>query len=84
MGSPGFKYGVSIKGELTVSGHGIEHVLDDGDLISYEAACSHRIRNSGKTRASAGSILAAVDLSEARPVPVLSTTASTVSCPCWA
>ena len=49
-------------------------MLDDGDLISYEAACSHRIRNSGKTRASAGSILAAVDLSEARPVPVPSTT----------
>jgi transcriptional regulator with XRE-family HTH domain len=50
---PGFEYGVVIEGQLIVSLDGTDHVLGEGDLISYESTRLHRIRNGGKARARA-------------------------------
>lgn len=49
----GFEYGVVLEGRLTVEVDGAQHVLQPGDLISYESSRDHRIWNDGSARARA-------------------------------
>ncbi|HEX5079420.1 MAG TPA: cupin domain-containing protein [Geminicoccaceae bacterium] len=49
----GHEYGVVLEGRLTVEVDGIRHVLDPGDLISYESSRDHRIWNYGADHAKA-------------------------------
>lgn len=44
----GFEYGLLLKGELTVTLDGVDHVLSVGDLISYDSSRPHRITNTGR------------------------------------
>jgi transcriptional regulator with XRE-family HTH domain len=49
----GFEYGIVLEGKLTVEVDGTRHVLQPGDLISYESSRDHRIWNYGTDRAKA-------------------------------
>jgi transcriptional regulator with XRE-family HTH domain len=49
----GFEYGIVLEGRLTVDVDGARHVLQPGDLISYESSRDHRIWNFGSVRARA-------------------------------
>jgi transcriptional regulator with XRE-family HTH domain len=49
----GFEYGVVLEGQLTVELDGTVHTLKPGDLISYDSAKNHRIRNDGPRKARA-------------------------------
>lgn len=49
----GFEYGIVLEGQLTVELDGTVHTLKPGDLISYESARNHRIRNDGPRKARA-------------------------------
>jgi transcriptional regulator with XRE-family HTH domain len=49
----GFEYGILLEGRLTVEVDGARHVLQPGDLISYESSRDHRIWNYGAVRAKA-------------------------------
>lgn len=49
----GFEYGIVLEGRLTVEVDGTQHVLQPGDMISYESSRDHRIWNDGSARARA-------------------------------
>ena len=49
----GHEYGIVLEGKLTVEVDGTRHVLQPGDLISYESSRNHRIWNYGSERARA-------------------------------
>jgi transcriptional regulator with XRE-family HTH domain len=49
----GYEYGIVVDGHLTVEVDGVEHILNPGDLISYDSTRNHRIWNHGSQRARA-------------------------------
>ncbi|MGH6919364.1 MAG: helix-turn-helix domain-containing protein [Geminicoccaceae bacterium] len=49
----GYEYGIVLEGKLTLEVDGTRHVLQPGDLISYESSRDHRIWNYGADRAKA-------------------------------
>lgn len=49
----GFEYGIVLEGQLSVELDGVVHALGPGDLISYDSAKNHRIRNEGPRKARA-------------------------------
>ncbi|MBA2726416.1 MAG: cupin domain-containing protein [Actinobacteria bacterium] len=49
----GYEYGIVVDGQLTVEVDGVEHILNPGDLISYDSTRNHRIWNHGLQRARA-------------------------------
>jgi transcriptional regulator with XRE-family HTH domain len=47
----GFEYGYILDGKITVEIEGTTHILEKGDLISYNSKSKHRIWNPGKRSA---------------------------------
>lgn len=45
----GFEYGYILEGTLTVEVDGQEHVLSEGDLISYKSTRMHKLWNHGES-----------------------------------